>query len=79
MLSIQRQPGTNTIEVADGVKELLPIFKGELPPSVHMEVFYDRSETIRESYDDVKFTMLLTLGAGRRWSSSCSCATSRPP
>ncbi len=31
-------------------------------PSVHMDVLYDRSETIRESYDDVKFTMLLTLG-----------------
>jgi HAE1 family hydrophobic/amphiphilic exporter-1 len=62
ILAIQRQPGTNTIDVTDGVKRLLPLFKAELPPSVHMEILYDRSDTIRESYNDVKFTMVLTLG-----------------
>ena len=60
-LGIQRQPGTNTIEVADAVKALLPQFKLELPSSIHMDVLYDRSDTIRESYRDVQFTMLLTL------------------
>ncbi|HEX3704818.1 MAG TPA: efflux RND transporter permease subunit, partial [Vicinamibacterales bacterium] len=60
-LGIQRQPGTNTIAVADAVKALLPQFKVELPPSVHMDVLYDRSDTIRESYRDVQFTMGLTL------------------
>jgi HAE1 family hydrophobic/amphiphilic exporter-1 len=60
-LGIQRQPGTNTIEVADAVKELLKTFRVELPPSVHMDVLYDRSDTIRDSYRDVQFTMLLTL------------------
>src|SRR5215470_12024710 len=60
-LGIQRQPGTNTIEVADAVKALMPQFKLELPTSVHMDVLYDRSDTIRESYRDVQFTMLLTL------------------
>jgi len=60
-LGIQRQPGTNTIAVADAVKNLMPQFKLELPSSVHMEVLYDRSDTIRESYRDVQFTMLLTL------------------
>jgi hydrophobic/amphiphilic exporter-1 (mainly G- bacteria), HAE1 family len=62
ILAIQRQPGTNTISVTDGVKGLLPLFKAELPPAVHMEVLYDRSETIRESYHDINFTMVLTLG-----------------
>jgi hydrophobic/amphiphilic exporter-1 (mainly G- bacteria), HAE1 family len=62
ILAIQRQPGTNTISVTDGVKSLLPVFKNELPPSVHMDILYDRSDTIRESYKDVQFTMLLTLG-----------------
>ncbi len=62
VLAIQRQPGTNTIAVTDGVKNLLPLFRNELPPSVHMDILYDRSDTIRESYTDVKFTMLLTLG-----------------
>jgi HAE1 family hydrophobic/amphiphilic exporter-1 len=60
-LGIQRQPGTNTIEVADAVKRLLTQFHNELPPSVHMSVLYDRSDTIRDSYRDVQFTMALTL------------------
>ena len=62
ILAIQRQPGTNTIEVTDGVKKLLPLFKAELPPSVNMDILYDRSDTIQESFTDVKVTMLLTLG-----------------
>ena len=62
VLAIQRQPGTNTMAVTDGVKELLPLFEAELPPSVKMNILYDRSETIRESYHDVQFTMVLTLG-----------------
>jgi HAE1 family hydrophobic/amphiphilic exporter-1 len=62
ILAIQRQPGTNTIAVTDGVKNLLPLFKAEIPPSVNMDILYDRSDTIRESYKDVQFTMLLTLG-----------------
>src|SRR5436305_2154219 len=62
VLAIQRQPGTNTIEVTDGVKNLLPVFRTELPPSVNMDILYDRSDTIRESYTDVEFTMVLTLG-----------------
>jgi HAE1 family hydrophobic/amphiphilic exporter-1 len=61
ILGIQRQPGTNTIEVTNGVKRLLPLFQAELPPSVLMNILYERSETIRESYRDVQFTMLLTL------------------
>jgi HAE1 family hydrophobic/amphiphilic exporter-1 len=60
-LGIQRQPGTNTIAVADAVKALLPQFRSELPKSVHMDVLYDRSDTIRESYRDVQLTMVLTL------------------
>src|SRR5262249_30658743 len=55
-LGIQRQPGTNTIEVADAVKALLKQFQIELPQSVHMNVLYDRSDTIRDSYRDGQFT-----------------------
>jgi HAE1 family hydrophobic/amphiphilic exporter-1 len=62
ILAIQRQPGTNTIDVTDGVKNLIPLFKAELPPSVNMDILYDRSDTIRESFGDVQFTMVLTLG-----------------
>src|SRR6185369_2748453 len=62
VLAIRRQPGTNTIAVTDTVKNLLPVFQSELPPSVHMDILYDRSHTIRDSYLDVELTMLLTLG-----------------
>ncbi|MFN7924142.1 MAG: efflux RND transporter permease subunit [Bryobacteraceae bacterium] len=62
VLAIQRQPGTNTMAVTEEIKKLLPAFQNELPPSVKMGVLYDRSDTIRESFEDVKFTMLLTLG-----------------
>src|SRR5215467_8543413 len=61
VLGIQRQPGTNTIAVTDAIKKLIPTFRSELPPSVQMDVLYDHSDTIRESYSDVKFTMMLTL------------------
>ena len=62
VLGIQRQPGTNTIAVTDSIKQLLPQFQSELPPAVKMDILYDRSDTIRESYHDVQFTMVLTLG-----------------
>ena len=62
ILGIQRQPGTNTIDVTNGVKNLLPLFRAEIPASVNMDILYDRSDTIRESYKDVQFTMFLTLG-----------------
>ncbi len=62
ILAIQRQPGTNTIDVTDNIQRLMRTFRTELPPSVHMDTLYDRSDTIRESYTDVQFTMLMTLG-----------------
>jgi hydrophobic/amphiphilic exporter-1 (mainly G- bacteria), HAE1 family len=60
-LAVQRQPGTNTVKVVDSVKELLPTFRSFLPPSVNMDILIDRSESIRESVDDVKFTLMLTV------------------
>jgi len=61
VLAIQRQPGTNTVEVVANVLKLLPEFRKQLPASVSLNVLYDRSQSIRESVDDVKFTLLLTL------------------
>ena len=60
-LMVQRQPGSNTIAVTDKVKELLPTFQAQMPPSVHMAVRGDRSKNIRESFQDIKFTMAATL------------------
>jgi HAE1 family hydrophobic/amphiphilic exporter-1 len=61
LLSIQRQPGTNTIKVVDGVKALLPAFREQLPASVRLDLFVDRSIAIRESVHDVKFTLILAI------------------
>jgi HAE1 family hydrophobic/amphiphilic exporter-1 len=61
VLAIQRQPGTNTVEVARRVRELLPIFRAQLPASVSMHVLFDRSDPIQASVHDVKFTLVITL------------------
>lgn len=61
MLAIDRQPGANTVEVVDAIRATLPALQRQLPPSVEMEIFYDRSESIRESVADVKFTLILTV------------------
>ncbi|ABQ27448.1 acriflavin resistance protein [Geotalea uraniireducens Rf4] len=62
VLAVQRQPGTNTIEVVDSVKKLLPTFRSQMPASVELSVLFDRSNMIRESMHDVKFTLCLTIG-----------------
>ena len=62
VLAIQRQPGTNTIEVVDAINKLLPILRQQIPASVDIVSLYDRSVTIRESVNDVQFTLLLALG-----------------
>src|SRR5947208_6052953 len=61
ILAIQRQPGTNTVEVVDAIRALLPKFRQELPASVNLNVLYDRSVAIRESVSDVQFTLGLAI------------------
>jgi hydrophobic/amphiphilic exporter-1 (mainly G- bacteria), HAE1 family len=61
ILAVQRQPGTNTIEVANAVKALLPSFRNQLPASVDLQVLFDRSESIESSVHDVKTTLVLAL------------------
>ncbi len=59
VLSIQRQPGSNTIETINNVKAILPQFQQTLPPSVKLSVVYDRSLTIREAIHDVQITLII--------------------
>ena len=60
-LAIYRQPGTNTVEVVDSIRELLPSIRAQMPGSVNLNVLYDRSLSIRDSVNDVKFTLFLTM------------------
>jgi hydrophobic/amphiphilic exporter-1 (mainly G- bacteria), HAE1 family len=60
-MQVMRQPGSNTIEVVDNIRRLLPVFQAQMPPSVHMGIRGDRSKNIREAFHDVQFTMAATL------------------
>jgi len=61
MIAVQRQPGTNTVGVVNAIKELLPKFEKQIPASVKMQIMWDRSVSIQDSVNDVKFTLLLTV------------------
>jgi hydrophobic/amphiphilic exporter-1 (mainly G- bacteria), HAE1 family len=61
ILAVQRQPGTNTIDIVDHIREMVPNFKAILPGAVKFEIFYDRSISIRRSVSDVKLTLLITV------------------
>jgi len=61
ILAIQRQPGTNTVEMVDRIKDLLPTFRAEVPVGINIDVLYDRSITIRDSVRDVEETLLIAL------------------
>jgi multidrug efflux pump len=61
IVNIQRQPGTNVIEVVDGVKRLLPQLQASLPNSVDVTLLTDRTVTIRASVHDVQFELLLSV------------------
>ncbi len=61
-IAIQKAPGANTIAVVDAVQALMPKLEQSLPPSVHVDLMSDRSETTRASIHDVQFTMMLTIG-----------------
>jgi HAE1 family hydrophobic/amphiphilic exporter-1 len=61
VLAIQRQPGTNTVEVVNSIRELLPVLRAQIPASVDLAILYDRSASIRDSVGDVKFTLLLAI------------------
>ncbi len=61
VLAIQKQPGENTVEVVSNIRKLLPQFTSALPGSAKLTILFDRSQSIRESVADVKFTLWLTL------------------
>ena len=61
VLAIQRQADANTIEVVENVKKLLPIFREQMPASVQLTPMFDRSISIKNSVDDVQFTLKLTI------------------
>ncbi len=61
-LAVQKQPGVNTVEVVDRIHAVLPALRQQMPAGLNLAIHYDRSQTIRESIADVKFTLWLTIG-----------------
>jgi hydrophobic/amphiphilic exporter-1 (mainly G- bacteria), HAE1 family len=59
MLQVNRQPGSNTVEVIDKIKAILPRFEAGLPKAVQLIVLYDQSAEIRASVNDVQITLLI--------------------
>ena len=59
VLSIQRQPGSNTIQIIDEINRVIPRFEQHLPSSVKLSTIYDRSQSIRASVADVQVTLLI--------------------
>jgi multidrug efflux pump len=61
LLDIRRQPGANIVETVKQIRQILPELRSVLPADVHLNVFADRTITIRASVEDVQFTLLLTI------------------
>ncbi|WP_159731342.1 multidrug efflux RND transporter permease subunit [Methylosinus sp. Ce-a6] len=61
VLLVQRQPGSNAIEIVDTIKAMMPKLRASLPPTVEIDLLTDRSETIRASVDDIQLTLALTI------------------
>jgi len=62
IVNIQRQPGANIIGVVDEVQKILPQLRSSMPATVTLQVLTDRTNTIRASVKDVKFSLVLTIG-----------------
>jgi hydrophobe/amphiphile efflux-1 (HAE1) family protein len=62
LLLIQRQPGANTIATVEQIKAMMPQLRASIPPSIDVVMVSDRSQNIRESVNDVQFTLILTIG-----------------
>jgi hydrophobe/amphiphile efflux-1 (HAE1) family protein len=60
-LQVSRQPGSNTLQVIDRIRALLPFFNAQIPPAARLIIRGDRGKNIREAFQDIQFTMAATL------------------
>ncbi len=61
VMNVQRQPGANIIDTADGIRTLLPTLTESLPKSVEVKVLSDRTTNIRASVTDTQFELMLAI------------------
>ncbi|MBT2116494.1 efflux RND transporter permease subunit [Dyella sp. LX-66] len=61
LLDVRRQPGANIVQTVEHIRGIMPELRSVLPADVHLDVFADRTVTIRASVEDVQFTLILTV------------------
>jgi hydrophobic/amphiphilic exporter-1 (mainly G- bacteria), HAE1 family len=61
ILGVQRQPGANVVQVVDSIKDILPNLRAQIPQSINLDIFFDRTQSIRESAHDVQLTLIGTI------------------
>ncbi len=61
ILAIQRLPGMNTVQIVQGIKNLLKKLEPQLPSYLKIEVIYDQSESIIEGVKDVQLTLFVAF------------------
>ena len=61
LLVIYKLPGANVIQTVNSINKALPGLRANIPPSVHIHVLADRTQTIRASVNDVELTLIITI------------------
>ena len=61
LLVIYKLPGANVIQTVNSINKALPSLRANIPPSVHIHVLADRTQTIRASVNDVELTLIITI------------------
>jgi multidrug efflux pump len=60
-VQVFKQPMANIIDTVDRVRELLPLLRASIPPSINLSVILDRTTTIRASIEDIEYTILISI------------------
>ena len=61
LLMVHRRAGSNTVQLAKRIKDLLSTLRKEIPGSAKIQILHDQSVTIIDSINDVKFTLVLAF------------------
>ncbi|HEX4321423.1 MAG TPA: efflux RND transporter permease subunit [Acidobacteriaceae bacterium] len=61
LINIARQISSNTVQVANAVAAQVATLQSKLPPGVHIELFYDQSQLVRESIAGVRDAIFIGL------------------
>jgi CzcA family heavy metal efflux pump len=61
LVNVNRQPTSNTLEVANEVHALIQELAPNLPVGVHLEAFYDQSTLVHDSISSVRDAVLLGI------------------